>query len=84
MQRSQSASNVYAVLDYIISKALLEGHVGSTWVSIPLEDLVNIGENVKFAEAGEGLVLKVEIKTSWDIGTEELESDFIKDEEEGS
>lgn len=84
MNRSPSASDIFAVLDYLISKALLEGRIGKTAVSVPLVDLINEGEGVKFAEAGDGLILKVEMKTSWDTGTEKLESDFIEDDDEQS
>lgn len=76
MARSRSASNVHAVLDYVVSKALLEGRIGRSTVSVPLVDLVNEGEGHRLSADGDDLVLKVEIKTSWDIGTEELETEF--------
>lgn len=80
--RGTSSANIHGVLDYAISKALLEGIVGKTSLKVYLSDLVNFGEGINLASAGEDLVLKVQIETSWDVGPEELVSDFDKTEEE--
>lgn len=82
MGNSQSANNIHGVLDYAVSRALLEGKVGKVSISVPLSDLVNIGEGLRANEEGEGVVLKVDIQTSFDTGHEELETEFEDDEEE--
>lgn len=79
MSRPQAGADIHAVLDYAISQALLSGKVGKQNISVPLSDLMNAGEGLRITEDGEGIVLKVEIKTSFDIGTESLESEFEED-----
>lgn len=81
MANSNSANNIHGVLDYAVSQALLSGKVGKVSISVPMGDLMNAGEGMRVSEEGENIVLKVEIKTSFDIGSEELESEFVEDED---
>ena len=78
---SNAGNNIHGVLDYAVSQALLSGKVGKSSISVPLTDLMNAGEGLKISESADDIVLKVEIITSFDIGTEEIETQFEEDEE---
>lgn len=78
---STSGANIHGVLDYAVSKALLEGKAGKVSISVPLADLINAGEGLRTTEDGNDIVLKVEIKTSFDVGNSELESEFEEDKD---
>ena len=82
MANSNSANNIHGVLDYAVSQALLKGVVGKTSISVPISDLVNSGDGHRSNEAADGVVLKVEIRTSFDTGDAELETEFEEDPEE--
>ncbi len=79
---SNSASNIHGLLDYAVSCALLDSKVGRVSISVPMCDLVNYGEGPRISKEGQDIVLKVEIITSYDIGTEEIETDFEPDDED--
>lgn len=80
--RSQSSSNIFAMVDIAVSKALLEGAVGKSKITVPLADLVNDGENVRFRDMGEDLALTVQIETFWDTAREETELEFEEREDD--
>lgn len=82
MTNGQSAANIHSILDFAVSQALLSGKTGRSSISVPLEDLLNTGEGLRINEEGGGIVLKVEIKTSFDTGTEAIETEFEEDEDE--
>lgn len=79
MSNSNSGHNIHSLLDYTVSQALLSGKVGKVSISVPLSDLMNAGEGLKVSEEADDIVLKVEIKTSFDTGNIEIETEFEED-----
>jgi hypothetical protein len=77
--KGNSAAAVHAVLEYAITKAVLQGKTGDTIVTLPVKDLVAPEEGVDLPDA-EGLALQVTITTEWTSDEEALE---IVDDEEG-
>jgi hypothetical protein len=72
----EQSSTAHGVLDYLISRAVLEGKTGASTLSIPLSDFVQEFEGPKFSDDVDGLVLQVKIITSWD--TSELDETIIE------
>ncbi len=73
----EHSSTAHSVLDYLISRAVLEGKVGESTLQVPLSDFVTEFEGPKFSDDVDGLVLRVKIITSWD--TSELAEPVIED-----
>jgi len=65
----QISSSVHSALEYIISKAMLEGKVGETTLEIPMTDMISAYEGPRFKAESASLVLKLQIKTSWSEGS---------------
>ncbi len=80
MANSNSASNIHGLLDYAVSQALLSGKVGKVSISVPISDLMNAGEGLRVSEEANDIVLKVDIKTSFDTGNTEIETEFEEDD----
>lgn len=72
----QDTSAAHSALEYIISKAMLEGKTGKTTLQIPMTDLFNQYEGPKFVSEAASLVLKLEINTSWSEGDPEGDFDI--------
>ena len=67
----QITSGAHSALEYIISKALLEGKVGRTTLEIPMTDIFTEYEGPKFSPESAALVLKLVIDSSWSTGNAE-------------
>jgi hypothetical protein len=67
--KGQDTSAAHSALQYIISKALLEGKIGQTILEIPMIDLFTEFEGPKFVPESAALVLRLEINTSWTSGS---------------
>lgn len=80
----QDASAAHSVLQYMISRALLQGKIGKTVVEIPMIDMTNKYEGPQVEMEALDLVLKVTINTEWSDGDPEggLETDVLDDDEE--
>ena len=90
----QITSSAHSALQYIISKAMLEGKIGTTTIEIPMTDLYTAHEGPAFNPEASGLVLRLKITTTWEQGDEDgdfsvdtegdigLEDDFLADGDE--
>jgi hypothetical protein len=78
MSKINSASP-HSVLNYLITRAVLQGKTGTSELSIPLHDLVDPAEGIEITEIGD-LCLKITISTDWDSGDEQMLS-LIENEE---
>lgn len=58
-------SQVHGTLEYVVSRALLEGKTGDTTVYVAMVDFETPGEEQMFTEDAEDLVLKITISTDW-------------------
>lgn len=83
MARGQAASNAHAVLDYLMSKALLQGETMRTRLQIPLVDLQDEFEGIELSDELLETVLEISITTKFDAGTEELLESESDEEEDG-
>jgi hypothetical protein len=72
----QDTSAAHSALQYIISKAMLEGKTGKTTLEIPMTDMYNEFEGPRFTNEATALVLKLEIVTSWNMGSPEGDLDI--------
>lgn len=78
---------IHAVLDYVVSKALLQGKVGQSQVYVQLTDLIKYGDIPNELKSNPNFVLKVLVKTEW-VTQEEFsgvtdEFEGVEDEEDG-
>lgn len=71
----QDTSAAHSALQYIISKAMLEGKTGKTTLQIPMTDLFSTYEGPRFVAESASLVLKLEIVSSWEQGSAEGDMD---------
>lgn len=81
--RGRASSAAHSVLQYVITRALLEGKTCSTRVKVPMTDIVDEYEDIQVAPEGEDVVLVVDIATSWDTGVEDLEVEMEEEEDDG-
>lgn len=63
---------IHSALEYIISRAILEGKIGESVISIPLTNFETPHESFKFTDDAQDLALKLTIQTDW-ISAEEAE-----------
>lgn len=80
----QYTSNAHAILDYLISQAVLSGKTGETKLSIPMTDFMSEHEGVKFTDDASDVVLTVTITTNWDANddVEELITNMVEEDED--
>ena len=82
MKNSLSAST-HGVLHVLMSKAALEGRELGATVKIPLIEAMQENGSKKNLEEAEGILLKIEIKTSFEKGYgDSLTVEVEEDEEE--
>jgi hypothetical protein len=80
---SKTSASIHAVLNYIITRAVMNGKVGITEVKLPLIELSDSEANFKFDKSVADLALKVTIKTEWVEGNETLITIEDEDDENG-
>jgi hypothetical protein len=76
-------ATLHAAIEYIITKAVLEGKTGDTIIHVPLTDFAQSEEGPKFTEDAAELVLRIDLTTSWE-NTDDVEDLIVTnlDEEE--
>lgn len=82
--KGKAEADAHVVLNYIISKAVLEGKIGHSTIVIPLQDLIDEDEGMSLDSSIQDYALKIRIETSWDsapLEEHEFESQFSEDEE---
>jgi hypothetical protein len=62
----QKNSDAHSLLQLLVSRAVLEGVVGEACINIPLSDMMDPYEGLKFTEDAADVVLKVRIITEWE------------------
>lgn len=78
-------SVIHSTVEYLVSRAILEGKIGSSSICIPLADFQTPHEELEFSEDAHEIILKLNISTEWtsaDEIDELLETNL--NEEEGS
>lgn len=81
----KSSSDAHALLQIMISRAILEGRIGDASINIPFIEIADPYEGVKVTEDAMDLVLKVTIITEWeDIEDTDskIETNFADTDEE--
>lgn len=78
----QHTNTAHGVLGYLISRAVLEGKIGDSTLSIPMTDFITEFEGIKFTEDITDLVLKIKIITSWDSADGEALEINVEDDDE--
>lgn len=79
--KGMDTNNVHSALEYTISRAFLEGKLGTVILNLPMADIMDQLEGPRFQNAALGNVLKITITTEWsEGGDEDFETDF-EDEE---
>jgi membrane carboxypeptidase/penicillin-binding protein PbpC len=82
--KGKAESDAHVVLNFIISKAVLEGKIGHSTLTIPLAELVDPDEGFDLDEKIQDYALKIRIETSWDsapLEPHEFDPEFNGDEE---
>lgn len=81
--RNGKEAAAHSVLNYIITRAVLHGKVGSTTLKLRLADLVDPLEGIELTEdAGQDIILRIKIETDWTTGDEEVVVTDMEEEEE--
>lgn len=62
----KSSSDAHALLQILISRAVLQGTVGEASINIPFIEIADPYEGIKLTEDALDLVLKVRITTEWE------------------
>ncbi len=81
----KSVMDAHSMLEYAISRAALEGNVGSTTIHIPLTDITD-AEGPQYTDDAADTMLKVTIITSWedaDDVQEIFQSNYEDEDKEG-
>lgn len=82
MAKGQDTNTVHSALEYVISRAFLEGKVGSIALTLPMSDIMDQHEGPKFQNEALGNVLKISITTEWvEGGEDDFEASSFDDEE---
>lgn len=79
----KACADAHALLNYLISRASLEGNVGTVSIHIPLMEITD-SEGPAFTDDAINTVLKITVTTAWEAADdveELLESDFGQDTE---
>jgi hypothetical protein len=79
----KASSAAHSVLQYVITKALLEGKTYSTNVKIPITDIVDEYEEIDIAPDAKDLVLVVNISSEWSSGNSDVQVELLEDEDDG-
>lgn len=82
--KGKAEADAHVVLNYIISKAVLEGKIGHSTIVIPLQELIDEDEGFSLDPSIQDYALKIKIETSWDaapLEQHEFESEFSEEEE---
>ena len=61
----KSSADAHSLLQYLISRAILEGKVGEASINIPFVEIAHPYEGIKITEDALDLVVKVRISTEW-------------------
>ena len=78
----QEGSTAHGVLEYLISRAMLQGKTGTSTVTVRMTDYEDLLEGPQFTEDAEDLVLKITMTTEWDgYDPTKDDVDIIDDEE---
>ena len=81
--KNNMSSSTHGVLHILMSKAALEGSAMNATIKIPMPELMAENGSDKDVEESDGILLKIEIKTSFEQGTEDsLTIEMEGDEEE--
>ena len=75
----QDNSNVHAALQYLISKAIMQGKLGKSTMYIPLTDFMQSFEGLQFEPEASDLILKINMSTEWANEDDILSEEFIGD-----
>lgn len=85
----KSSSDAHALLQILISRAILEGRIGEATINIPFIEVADPYEGIKVTEDALDIVLKVTISTEWgdiedsptkiETSFEEEENDYADD-----
>lgn len=82
--KGKAEADIHVVLNYIISKAVLEGKIGHSTIVVPLAELIDEDEGYSLDPSIQDYALKVRIETSWDsapLEPHEFDSEFSEGEE---
>ena len=75
------SSSAHSVMQYMISRAVLENKVGETVIKIPLVELAADHNDKCKVDDPSGIVLAITINTAWDEGSDEDLEISMDDEE---
>lgn len=76
MAAYRASLNAHSALDLLISRAILEGRVGTLKIRVPLDDYAEPHEGPKFTDDASGIAIEIEINTRWaETSDEEIEAD---------
>ncbi len=80
--KGMDTNSCHAALEYAISRAFLQGKMGTIVLTLPMSDIMDQYEGPTFENEALGNVLKITVTTEWSEGGNEddIESDF-EDEE---
>ena len=82
--KGRAEADIHVVLNYIVSKAVLEGKVGHSTITVPLTELIAGYEGYELDEKIQDYALTVRIETMWDeapLEPEDFDSQFSEEEE---
>lgn len=88
-KRQNLSSVPHSVLNYIITRAMIQGKTGATEIMLPLDQMIQETEGAKYYPDASDLVLKVTITTEWVAGNQadvvvEMDDESEEGEEHGS
>lgn len=73
MPKNSPSSTAHSVLEYIISRVMMEGKTGETSVRLPIDEMIEeYGGKVEIPNAY-GIILELTIKAELKHGTNDLE-----------
>ena len=80
----QDTSAIHSALQYMISRALLQGKIGKTVLELPIIDMINRYEGPQLETDALDLVLRITINTEWAEGDPDgaLTTDILDEETE--
>jgi hypothetical protein len=76
------SNSAHSVLQYMITRAVLENKVGETIIKIPLRELIeDHGGRSKISDPA-GIVLEINVSTSWNEGNDDDLEITMEDEDD--
>lgn len=82
--RHRHTHNAHSVLELLISRAILEGRLGRSVLTIPMRDFDDHFEGVTSVEEAQNTILRIKIDLEWDVEDEpeeNLETEFEEGDE---